>query len=64
VGPLTGATGRPALDFTYLDVDGNAATVAADIARVDITIRSHSRVVDNSGAPVVDSLTSTIYMRN
>ncbi len=64
VGPLTGATGRPGLEFAYLDVDGNATTVAADIARVNITIRSHSKVVDQSGVPVVDSLSSTIYMRN
>lgn len=64
VGPLTGATGRPGLEFTYLDVDGNATTTAADISQVVITVRSHSQVVDNRGAPVVDSLSSSIYMRN
>lgn len=64
VGPLAGATGRPGLQFEYLDSDGNATTTAADIAQVNLTIRSHSRVVDQNGAPVVDSLSSTIYMRN
>lgn len=64
VGPLAGATGRPGLEFAYLDSDGNATTVAADIAQVGITIRSHSKVVDKDGVPVVDSLSSTIYMRN
>jgi hypothetical protein len=64
VGPLTGVTGRPGLEFEYLDGDGNTATAAEDVAQVTITIRSHSRVVDKDGAPVVDSLTSTIYMRN
>ena len=64
VGPLAGADGRPGLEFVYLDADGNTTAVAADIAQVEIKIRSHSKVVDNDGAPVVDSLSSTIYMRN
>jgi hypothetical protein len=64
VGPLAGATDRPGLQFTYLDAAGDETTTAADIAQVTITIRSHSRVVDQRGVPVVDSLSSTIYMRN
>ncbi|MEJ2539792.1 MAG: prepilin-type N-terminal cleavage/methylation domain-containing protein [Gemmatimonadota bacterium] len=64
VGPLTGATGKPGLEFAYLDADGNAATTTADIAQVRVMVRSHSRAVDQKGDPVVDSLNASIYLRN
>lgn len=64
VGPLAGSTGRPGLEFAYFEADGSTATTADEIARIDVILRSHSRVLDQDGDPVVDSLSTSIYVRN
>ena len=64
VGPLTGISGQPGLELTYLDSAGAETAVAADIRRILITVRSYSDARDQQGNLVVDSLTTSIYMRN
>jgi prepilin-type N-terminal cleavage/methylation domain-containing protein len=65
VGPLAGAQGRPALEMTYLDGNGNVTANAADIRRIVIMVRAFTDAVDPAtGNPVVDSLSTSIYMRN
>jgi hypothetical protein len=64
VGPLTGVDGRPGLELSYLDGAGVPATSGPDIRRIVATLRSFSRVRDQSGKLVVDSLTTSIHTRN
>lgn len=64
VGPLTGADARPGLEMTYLDAAGNETTVAADIRRIVVKVRSFGKARDQGGNPVVDSLTTSIHLRN
>lgn len=64
VGPLTGVTGRPGLEFDYFDSAGNTPASAADIRRVAVTIRSFSNARGPAGEPIVDSLSASIHMRN
>jgi len=64
VGPLTGMDGRPGLEMTFLDSDGNETTVSNEVRRIVVTLRSFSEMRDQAGRPVVDSLTASIYMRN
>lgn len=64
VGPLAGASGRPALEFAYFEADGTTATTADEIARIDVILRSYSRVVDQNGDAIVDSLSTSVYVRN
>lgn len=61
VGPLQ-ATGG--LEFTYLDADGNATTIATDVRQVAARVRTHSVVMNSVGNPVSDSISAWIYTRN
>ena len=64
VGPLAGLSGRPGLEFSFLDGAGNAAATADQIRQVAVTLRSFSEARGRNGDHVVDSLSSRIFMRN
>jgi hypothetical protein len=61
VGPLRPDDG---LAFEYLDEDGNATAVAANVARIRITLRTFSAVRTEQGRVVADSLTTSVFLRN
>jgi len=61
VGPLQPGTG---LTFEYLDADGNTTATAAQVARVQITLRTISGAWTEAGQQVVDSLTTSVFLRN
>jgi prepilin-type N-terminal cleavage/methylation domain-containing protein len=63
VGPLDGPS-TPGLRFQYFDAMGAVTTTPADVARIDITLRSRSEVVGSDGKLVGDSVVATIYPRN
>lgn len=60
VGPLS----SNGITFGYLDSLGNTTTDRTAVAQIEVTVRSHSDVVDRSGSPIGDSLTTRIYLRN
>lgn len=63
VGPLaTNAQGG--IDFVYLDQNGNVTTTATDVARIEVTLRTRSQLVDEQGNTVADSITAGIFIRN
>jgi prepilin-type N-terminal cleavage/methylation domain-containing protein len=64
VGPLTGQTGRPGLEFAFIDDAGSTTAVPADVRQIDVTLRSWAQARGYDGALVVDSLSSSIFMRN
>jgi type II secretory pathway pseudopilin PulG len=64
VGPLAGVSGRPGLEFGFLDGAGNTVATADQIQQMTVKIRSFSQARGTNGAFVVDSLSSRIYMRN
>lgn len=64
VGPLVGTVGRPALEMSFLDGDGNVVTAPADVRQMSVMLRSWGKARDASGALVVDSLSSRIFLRN
>lgn len=61
MGPLSTTGG---LDFEYLDGTGATAATPADVRQIDVTLRAASPVRNPDGTPVVDSLTTRIYLRN
>lgn len=63
IGPLDGP-GVPGLQFAYFDAYGATATTPAQVARIDITLRTRSAVLGSNGEPVGDSVVATIYPRN
>ncbi len=60
VGPLS----ENGIRLTYLDSLSNETTVATSVSQIEITIHSLSKVVDNRGKLVADSLTTRITLRN
>lgn len=64
VGPLTAGNGLPGLEMDFLDGSGNPTTTAADVRRVVLTVRTWSQARDQTGNLVMDSLTTSIFMRN
>ena len=62
VGPLTDyGTG---LDFDYFDANGAPTINPANVARIDLTLRTQSHVLTPNGTPVRDSVHATIFARN
>lgn len=61
VGPLRSSNG---LAFTYLDSTGAVASTAADIAQIEVTLRTLSQVRGPDGEFVADSVTTRIHIRN
>jgi len=61
VGPLQPGTG---LTFEYLDANGNTTATAAQVARVQITLRTVSEARTEAGQQVADSLTTSVFLRN
>lgn len=64
VGPLSGISGSPGLEMTYLDEDGVVTTDPGEVRRIVITVRSYSQARTVAGDLVVDSLTTSVFMRN
>ncbi|NJD18215.1 MAG: prepilin-type N-terminal cleavage/methylation domain-containing protein [Gemmatimonadetes bacterium] len=62
--PLVGPIAAGGLLFRYLDEDGNETSTAADVAQIEITVRTESDVIDSTGEPVRDSVTVRVYTRN
>ena len=60
VGPLS----SNGITFSYLDSLGNATTDRRAVAQIEVTARAYSDVVERSGRPIADSLTTRIYLRN
>jgi len=61
VGPLEPGVG---LVFDYLDAIGNETAAAAQVARVQITLRTMSEARTEAGQQVRDSLTTSVFLRN
>lgn len=61
VGPLRPNDG---LQFAYYDTLGAVATTAADIAQVQVTLRTLSQVTGPDGRLMADSISTRIYARN
>lgn len=61
VGPLRPNDG---LQFVYYDTLGAVATTAADIAQVQVTLRTLSQVMGPDGQLMADSISTRIYARN
>lgn len=61
MGPLATSGG---LDFEFLDGTGATAATPGDVRQIDVTLRAASPVRMPDGTPVVDSLSSRIYLRN
>lgn len=64
VGPLAGASGRPGLEFEFMDGAGLPAATPGAVRQLNVKIRSFSPARTTDGAFVVDSLSSRIYLRN
>ncbi len=61
--PLVGPLSPNGVSFTYLDSLGNVTTNPTAVSQIEVTLRSRSKVINESG-PVEDSLTTTIFLRN
>ena len=61
VGPIEG---RDGVRFEYLRGDGTTTTTAAEVRRVQITLRTRSEARDNRGNQVADSVTANVFLRN
>jgi prepilin-type N-terminal cleavage/methylation domain-containing protein len=61
VGPLRAGNG---LAFRYLTADGAVTTVPADVARIEITLRTLSQATNRDGNHVTDSLITSVNLRN
>ena len=62
--PLVGPLSSDGVSFVYLDAFGSVTTTPTAVSRIEVTLRSASNVVDQNGAPISDSLSTTIYLRN
>ena len=62
--PLVGPLSANGVSFTYVDAFGNITTNPRAVARIEVTLRSKSKVLDQRGRPVADSLSTAIYLRN
>ena len=61
VGPLRATNG---LSFRYLDANNAVTSTLANIAQVEVTLRTLTSVRGPDGRPVADSITTRIYIRN
>lgn len=62
--PLVGPLAPNGVSFTYMDSLGIVTTNPTAVSRIDVTLRSKSRVMNQQGRPVADSLSTAIYLRN
>ena len=62
--PLVGPLSPNGVSFIYMDSLGNVTANPTAVSRIDVTLRSRSKVVDKRGVPVADSLTIAIHLRN
>lgn len=61
VGPLRSGNG---VAFRYMDAAGTVTSTAADVAQIEITLRTDSDIMDSTGSPVRDSVTVRVHTRN
>lgn len=61
---LANAPSGSPVTFRYFDAGGSTTATAADVRRIDITVRTWSPVEDGRGNNVKDSLTVSVYTRN
>lgn len=62
--PVVGPIRAGGLSFAYLDEDGVATTTATDVRQIRITVRTGSDVLDSTGQPVRDSVSTVVHTRN
>ncbi len=62
--PLVGPLASNGVSFTYMDSLGNVTTNPRAVSQIEVTLRTQSRVRNQRGRLVADSLTTTIYLRN
>jgi len=62
--PLVGPLAANGVSFSYLDSLGTVTTDPTAVSRIQVTLRTRSRAVDQQGRVVADSLTTGIYLRN
>ncbi len=63
VGPLRGKS-EGGLAFTYLDANSFVTLVGADVAQIQVELRTASRVMGPGGRVVSDSIMTRIFPRN
>ncbi len=61
--PLVGPLSSSGVSFTYMDFAGDVTTDPTAVSQIEVTLRSKSNVTNEQG-PVMDSLTTTIFLRN
>jgi prepilin-type N-terminal cleavage/methylation domain-containing protein len=61
VGPIRDING---MQFTYYDEDGNVTAVPANVAQIEVTIRTQSGVRNSQGNLIEDSITGRVNLRN
>ncbi|MEZ4414659.1 MAG: prepilin-type N-terminal cleavage/methylation domain-containing protein [Gemmatimonadota bacterium] len=64
--PLVGPLGPPGqgLQLTFLDRLGNVVANPASVAQIELLVRTFSPVLDSDGAPIADSLSTRVSLRN
>ena len=62
--PLVGPLSANGVSFTYLESLGGVTTNPRTVSHIEVTLRTQSRVLDQQGRPISDSLTIAIYLRN
>ena len=62
--PLVGPLASNGVSFVYLDSLGSVTTNPRAVSRIEVTLRSKSKVLNQRGLPVTDSLSTAIYLRN
>ena len=62
--PLVGPLSTNGVSFVYKDALGNVTVTPTAVSQIEVTLRSTSRVHDQRGTLVADSLTTAIYLRN
>ena len=62
--PLVGPLAPNGVSFVYLDSLGSVTTNPRAVSRIEVTLRSKSKVLNQRGLPVTDSLSTAIYLRN
>ena len=62
--PLVGPLAPNGVSFIYLDSLGTVTTNPRAVSRIEVTLRSRSKALNQQGRPITDSLSSAIYLRN
>ena len=62
--PLVGPLAPNGVSFIYMDSLGNVTTNPRAVSQIEVTLRTQSRVRNQRGDLVGDSLTMAIYLRN